>query len=344
MTEKKALPIINFMTGTACNWHCKYCLQGKETGFDKKVDVQAFLKKFIPWFENYMDKMGFDHVDKFQFWGGEPLLYLDTIKQIHEGIKHYKYVRPTRIVTNGSLVDDEFVKWVNDNKIFVNVSYHDGQLSDEQWEKCLKIRNMIVTALIHHKRLNLDELRAKWQYIWDKWGRCTRWCIATIYAVDGVPTDYYLTKDDVDQWIKYLKEVVIPQAKTDPFYHHVLNLFVAIFAEFADYGPNDNPCYNKSIVSVDLRGNFYYCHHDVDKNTIAGNIFDPLSIWKELPPISDQCKKCDILHYCHGSCIRDNAHDVTCYLYREQYKVYKDVWENQHHLIDPQVFGHKFHG
>lgn len=310
-------PEINFMIGSACNWHCSYCLQGHERGFDKPVDVDAFIEKF----RKYLEDNHIEKVTRIQYWGGEPLLYLDTIKKLKAGFADIpRYQSRDRIVTNGSLVDDDFVDFVQNNNIYVNVSYHDGQLPEEQWEKILHIEDLTLTGLLHHKRLTLDEFHDKWQYIWDTYGRCTTWCIAPIYNTEGVPKDFYITKDDVDKMVEYHKSVITPKAATDVFFKNYLNVFAMLLTEHGDIPAEDNACYNKKAISVDLRGNSYFCHHDCSASSIAGNLFDPLSIHKTLPRQADQCYTCSLQRLCHGGCVRDQTHDIVCYMFKRWYE------------------------
>ena len=328
-------PEINFMIGSACNWHCSYCLQGKEVGFDRKVDIDEFIDKF----KRYLSDRNITQFTRVQYWGGEPLLYLETIKKLHEAFKNYPKTNKDRIVTNGSLITDEFVDYVTkDNGFFINLSYHDGQLSEEQWQKVLKIENLTITGLLHHKRLTLDEFYAKFRHIWEHYGRCTHWCISPIFNTAGVPSDYRITKDDVDTMFEYHKNVVTPLALKDVFYSDYLNVFLMLFVEHDDIAPEDNYCYNKKVISVDLRGNSYFCHHDCESDTIAGNIFNPLSIHKTLPPQPEKCYNCNLQPLCHGGCMREVDHDLACYMFHRWYEFLVWLRKNNPQIIRQELW------
>ena len=327
------------MIGSACNWHCSYCLQGKEVGFDRKEDLDAFCEKF----RKYLDDNGIDHFERVQYWGGETLLYLDRIKKLKEAFKDIPRVTQDRIVTNGSLVNDDFVEFVRDNDIYVNVSYHDGQLPEEQWEKVMHIEDLTLTGLFHHHRLTLEDFHKKWEDLWDRYGRCTNWCISTLYATEGGPTDFYFTRADVDQLFDYHKNVVTPLAAEDVFYRRYLDVFSMLFTEHDDIAPEDNFCYNKKVISVDLRGNAYFCHHDCSKRNISGNIFNPLSIHKALPTPPAKCSTCKFQPLCHGGCIRDLTHDVSCYMFQKQYEFL--MWlQDTHPEYVSEVYWEKING
>ncbi|MCP5053682.1 MAG: 4Fe-4S cluster-binding domain-containing protein, partial [bacterium] len=60
-----------FIVTDACNFHCTYCPQQKESTYMKPSTID----KALPFFYPYLDK---DAV--VTFFGGEPLLAFDTIK------------------------------------------------------------------------------------------------------------------------------------------------------------------------------------------------------------------------------------------------------------------------
>ena len=60
-------------------------------------------------------------------FGGEPLLYKDEVMFFCENLIAKQIV----ITTNGTLLDEEFIKWCIDRKVIINMS-HDGSECDER--------------------------------------------------------------------------------------------------------------------------------------------------------------------------------------------------------------------
>ena len=189
--------VFNIILGTACNWHCEYCIQDKGGIANRKHDPKEFADKLLA----FINQKGIKEIKRFSYWGGEPLLYQRQIEALLEKFSGLKTKKPHRTITNGSLMNDEFVAMANKYHMLINVSYHDGQLAKEQWEKCLHIENLNVTSLIHHERLNFDEFYGKWQWIREEFGRCVNWFVYPMLSVDGVGSKYALTKDDVDVYV-----------------------------------------------------------------------------------------------------------------------------------------------
>ena len=110
--------IIKFFLGNACNYRCKYCRQSEH-----KKKVQRSKSEI----ENAVDniKMVAD-VNKeltIEFWGGEPLLYMDEMIAIASRLpKHIRY----HIVSNGSLMDKHIYKWLSKLNLEFILS-HDGR-------------------------------------------------------------------------------------------------------------------------------------------------------------------------------------------------------------------------
>ena len=110
---------IYLMLGPACNLKCRHCYE---------TDVpQPRLKKTIDrdvW--NYLERMSADRVKRgdapmqLTFWGGEPLLYWNLIREVVErmGDGAFSYW----IMSNGVLLSDDMVDFINTHGMFYSVS------------------------------------------------------------------------------------------------------------------------------------------------------------------------------------------------------------------------------
>lgn len=104
--------------GKRCNLNCKYCIQHGNNVRDIPLNDRIF-----PWLESIANAS--DYKIQLTLMGGEPLLYMDTIKKIVDRLgNRFDYV----FVTNGSLLTDELVGYFNEKNIMVKVSW-DGHNS-----------------------------------------------------------------------------------------------------------------------------------------------------------------------------------------------------------------------
>lgn len=119
--SKKSTPVVvKVQLGLQCNYSCSYCLQGAHVASAAKTnmaDAKIFIKNLHQWLEG--------EPEKFEFWGGEPLVYFEKIKYLARELRAVYPKAKFLIISNGSLVDQEFIDFVNEYDVMVGIS-HDG--------------------------------------------------------------------------------------------------------------------------------------------------------------------------------------------------------------------------
>lgn len=100
-----------------CNLRCKYCFASTgDFGTGRKIMPPEVAKAAIDW---VVKKSGKRHNIEVDFFGGEPLMAMETVKatvdyaRAHETEwnKHFRFT----MTTNGVLLDDENTKYFNEN-------------------------------------------------------------------------------------------------------------------------------------------------------------------------------------------------------------------------------------
>jgi uncharacterized protein len=113
-----------FMTED-CNFDCSYCYQRKEKKYIDSTTLEKAIDFFLPFFleECYIN-----------FYGGEPLLayeqILHAVNYIQEKTKMQKKKLRYAITTNGSLITDEILKFLNRHNFSLLLSF-DGIAQDK---------------------------------------------------------------------------------------------------------------------------------------------------------------------------------------------------------------------
>jgi uncharacterized protein len=122
--KSHAIRALKIQMGLKCNAKCNYCNQTPrpiET-LDTTREAKMFVEKLPTWLtppEN--DGNGL----RIELWGGEPFLYWETMKYLAESL-HARYPKAVfNVVTNGTLLDDEKIDWLDKFDFSVAVS-HDG--------------------------------------------------------------------------------------------------------------------------------------------------------------------------------------------------------------------------
>lgn len=112
-----------------CNLRCKYCVfsgiyEGfrshsfKRMSFDiAKNSVDRFIDH-----ANSLTEKSFSQSPVISFYGGEPLLEFDLVKKVVEYVKSKGFNTLFNITTNGTLLNDEIIKFLVTNNFMISVS------------------------------------------------------------------------------------------------------------------------------------------------------------------------------------------------------------------------------
>ncbi len=116
---------LKLQLGLKCNYACQYCSQAHQPhDLDgHPSDVEPFMDQLQGWFAGGTDGRGSGV--KIEFWGGEPFVYWKLLKPLGEAVRDRYPAAELSIVTNGSLLDDEKLAWVEALDIGIGLS-HDG--------------------------------------------------------------------------------------------------------------------------------------------------------------------------------------------------------------------------
>lgn len=111
--------VLKIQLGLSCNYACTYCSQR----FVPRADETS--RKHIPKFMERLDRFMQAAPQRIEFWGGEPLVYIKTIKPLAEELKRRYPDAELVMITNGSLLTLELNEWLDDMGFQIGVS-HDG--------------------------------------------------------------------------------------------------------------------------------------------------------------------------------------------------------------------------
>jgi uncharacterized protein len=118
--KSSAPTTLKIQLGMRCNYRCSYCSQASESNvgtITRTVDSDEFLAGLDLWLKGTPERI--------EFWGGEPLLYFAKLKRLVPTLRHRFPQATFSIVTNGSLLREEILEFIERFDICVSVS-HDG--------------------------------------------------------------------------------------------------------------------------------------------------------------------------------------------------------------------------
>ena len=332
---------IYLMIGFNCNFHCRYCHQ-------VPIKKENLSSKFIPQkIYNYIDKLIEIKKDKkltILFWGGEPLLYWNIIQKL---VIHYNDKLRYTIISNGSLLDQEKVDFLNKYSIHIVIS-HDGPNT----VKTRKIDILQIPIIIYYlnqiNNKSFDAVLSGYNYdfnkLYDYWEQLFPYIYGNIEMLRiswDMPED--LIDIDLNEYRNGLKTFFqnsIDKVKKEIFsiktlaaIKYIKRIKKSIEKQKYHFPLCGQVQYN---MNIDLDGNIYACHNCSIK---VGDISEDREIylqryynWLETKKKSE-CETCDAKYFCQGGCPLD-INNSACILQKILYEGAKISYENNKEIWD----------
>lgn len=305
--------------GGQCNFNCPHC-HSKKQDFKWNNDVL-----------DYIDKSNFTDIT---FSGGEPLLYFKYIKKI---IKRFGNRFKYKIVSNGSLINDSIVKFINTYNIHIGFSY-DGEDGDRNkdfvpWRLISKIKSKGLATLYTPSNNDFNKLSNdikkliefynldinKSGVFWFNFPHQTR-----------VNLNNNITKEFAKQYCllmgRFLELDFLADRITE---QSVLGIFFNIYIRKRNI--RGVRCFSEQKISLAINGDFLLCPYD---DICVGNIYTGIDWDKVESYIPKRCKQCEQWQSCMNTCIA-NVTENECYISKVLYKHF-------HKLIDKYGYSYEY--
>ncbi|MHA7861053.1 anaerobic sulfatase maturase [Tessaracoccus sp. Y36] len=341
--------VVSKPTGAACNLDCTYCF---------------FLSKDLLYDEDKRQWMSPEQLDTFirEFLGGQPdgevtlawqggeptLRGLDFYRTAVELTRRYQ--RPGQrvqqsIQTNGTLLDDEWCRFLAEENFLVGLSVdgpqhlHDAHRVNKAgrgthaqvirgWE-FLRKHGVETNILCTVNSANGDHGAEVYRYFRDVLGATFLQFIPIVEragyeAPDGKRLLYLQQGDDVTdrsvgpgQWGRFLSEVFDEWLKADVGRVFVQHFDVMLAARFGQYSLCVHSPECGTALAVEHNGDVYSCDHYVEPGYKLGNVADGgFQQYLQLPEqrefgrskrtsLTEQCRRCPVRWACHGGCPKD---------------------------------------
>lgn len=335
-----------------CNMCCKYCFAGEgEYSGDRSLMSFEVGKRALDFL---IEQSGSRKNLEVDFFGGEPLLNFDVVKQLvayarsieKEKGKNFRFT----LTTNGVLLNDEVMEWANKECYNVVLSLDGRKETNDRMRRTRNDKGTYDLILPKFQKM-AKERNQQGYYI-----RGTYTHYNTDFANDilhladlgfeqlamepvvtGPKMDYALQESDIpklkDQYDLLAKEMCKRnrEGKGFTFFHYMIDL-------------EGGPCIYKRIsgcgvgtdyMAVTPWGDLYPCHQFVgDEKFLLGNVFDGVKntdIVNEFKLCNvysrEACQDCFAKLYCSGGCSANAYHttgkitgtcDMSCELHRKR--------------------------
>lgn len=274
-----------------CNLRCSYCYE-RHLNTEYGYITDEIREKIADFINSRAD------AETVYLFGGEPLLYKDTVKYYCEKVTAKELV----ITTNGTLLDEDFIRWCADRKVIINMS-HDGvectergvdtALLDANLKLLLKYQPETLVQLVYTEE-TLPKLYDNIMYLK---GLGVKKVSAAM--------DAFLEPADPDSFGDILREQWRKIADIPDLFVYELAVKEKSIRE--NKRGTCEICRRKVFINWD--GKFYPC---VQFQNIAeyrcGDIFVGIEAERarrehpDYSMVSERCKGCEIADYCRNSC------------------------------------------
>lgn len=184
------------MPDTVCNLSCQYCLSGynNHTSCTEAADFSA---------EQIIKTINGRPFESISLWGGEPLANYKKLHQTVAFCRHFYPDKPIRMITNGYLLNDEIVEYLNTNNIYITIS-HDGYgqhyrnqrdfLQEKHYLSVLKkVKNNIsFNSVIHRFNCDISSMFHYFEMVQEKIDRSIGWDFELFKLHDTKFTKYII--------------------------------------------------------------------------------------------------------------------------------------------------------
>ena len=300
------------MLGSACNLKCSYCVQG--------MGCSVLPTSPQPCLFNFLEKAAENIAPQLLtivFFGGEPLIYLKQIKEIISKTKHLNV--SYSIITNGKLLDDEMVDYLNVNEVTVAVSW-DGNKSivtrgydvvEDKKEVLLKVNDLGFSGVLSGETMVstlLDDFQTFDDLYFAKNGKHIKVNIDELIVNGCMPDnltdiDCLAVANDVAGMID---EVMSKKEKPYVKEEYLNRTFETLLYKKPFCG-GIGKCRNGTFtLNIDLDGNLYACHNvhepigHVDGD--YAEYYKKLVQGSESLKYADVCMDCYVKDLCRGGC------------------------------------------
>lgn len=311
---------ITVYLGSKCNLNCKYCHKEAET-------VEPVVS------DELLDRLSSMDDVTVKFMGGEPTLYMDTIKKFVDRLPNARFA----ITTNGVLLDD-YIDYFRKNKFFICLSYDGAGDKIRDFDPFTKLINypwLHVSCVLYHGNTDLKKIYDDFAEKEDVVGRNLIFYPHIMHVTNSTNSAYKLTKDDYDSIIEQTQAIMIEFLQHYLMTGRVLKKYYPYFVHLAerklnDYEYGETFCVNKKVLKLDVAGNSYSCQYIRDE-MLTEELMDMQKLLDEKFP---NCKSCAVYGMCGAACVKSIEHHLECYYYKKLFSWFMEWYETNKSILD----------
>jgi uncharacterized protein len=315
--KKAKIHTLKIQLGLKCNYSCSYCLQTSElpdANVTSNADTSNFLENLLQWLDVPPKRI--------EFWGGEPFVYWSKLKILIPDLRKRYPKAEFLIITNGSLLDDEKIQFIDEYDILLGIS-HDGPqqkyrgpdpFRDEKLLNTLKklftLRRGKVSfnSVIHSKNYDLNAIY-DWFHERFPNPNLTLEGIITIYDDYNLKNMGSFTKKQYQELVDNIFYEMVAKGSRYLSLRMKMDSFIHSLEHHLPISTLNQRCGmdREDMIAVDLQGNVMTCQNTGSKGKHKiGSVYDYENIKLDTAlhlSYREECMHCPVVHLCMGSCM-----------------------------------------
>ena len=298
---------ISIKLGTRCNLKCKYSHQQAQD-ISVNEDVFSFLSVQ-------------PNLKEIRLSGGEPLLYKELIMKIKAYVSGGVKIS---MVSNGTLLSDDNIQWLNANDIFYGVSY-DGESNlrgtAPDFSHIAKLVNFIGISTVVTSKFNYDKFYEDIDVAMRISGKNLVSYPNFIHQTQDNPNIELVTEETVSTYIEFIANELLYEfdlyiSGIDLMCLPFLRSYLNELSNNASLKCRGVRCCNEKHLRMSIDGKFKLCYYG---EVLVGDIYAGVD-WDLVESyIPDKCRNCRFWKLCRNHCI-SNITDNECTIFKEIYK------------------------
>lgn len=321
-----------------CNHRCEYCFESEILDSSKHMTPEV-MNQTIKFITEQCNKVGSDTA-YIKWFGGEPLLHIEAIETIVNGLRANGLKIRSIMYTNGNLLTKKVALKLKELGLTGEITIPIDGLADT-YSSIRHCSKQQFTTLIENIKATQDILKL---YIHIN--------VSEQSKEEALPLLKLLHDSDIHVPIKVVKILDYDNNKNEV----ASSDFWGMDDKLEEYTIKNN--YKEYRITVTTKrlnavceatskqpvisydGKLYRCEHTIDMPQYSiGSIFDGYTqtengkIWQEWTP-PEKCKTCKWFPFCLGGCITDykifNKERDCTYFKERQLKYYRDMYLDKH--------------
>lgn len=309
---------VSIYLGSKCNANCQYC--HREATLDESFNYTKLFEKI----DQISSKI------RIHFFGGEPLLYMDSIRAI---VEHYPGAT-YRITTNGVLLP-KYQEYLSTHNFEIVISYDAAPKGNDLRHVQIPLmdlsscHNVGISSTLYHGNTDLSQMERQLRKLGKRLNHPLTLYPHIMHTTSEANDSFSLTKEDYDsiiqQWTSRVKRTInlyeqysVLQLQNSGY------LYFFMCRENLSFG--ETHCVSSTRRKFDMVGNEWDCLYIRDTK-----IEDSVSALRAL---SSTCQDCDVYKQCGGACVKSKRHDLECYYYKRMFSWWSTFYAEHKDTID----------